>query len=63
MAEKEPAPLQPALWQAKAAGAQRDGPAQPGQHLHNKHRDSATSLRACSTPRHAEGSMLIITRH
>lgn len=55
MAEEEPPPLQPALREAQAPGHPGDGPAQPGQHFSDKHRDPSSSLRGTLPAGHAEG--------
>ncbi len=57
MAEEEPAPLQPALRQAKTSGDTWDGAAQPGQHLPDQHRNPSASIRALISAWHAEGTV------
>lgn len=55
MAEKEPPPLQPAVWEAETSGHPGNGLAQSGQYFSNKHRDSSSALCRTLPVGHAKG--------
>lgn len=55
MAEKEPSPLQPAVWEAETSGHPGNGLAQSGQYFSNKHRNPPSTVCWALPAGHAEG--------